>query len=340
MDTMIRIILILIGMSIIAGCSGTKTLPDDVNDSGQEALKNTYQNAEYDIKIDYPQQWILLEEPNLETGDFAINLFKRNTGAEQEVPLGVHSSPEHTYLSIWPHGLGTELPFSQYTTFQEYATTPKLSFQIDNTASKVLLLESGKAWAYFIVPKHTPAKWASNGFIFAQIDVVDFEQSCLSKKDRKEINPEKCDPLEGDQPIRKGSRNKIDARLIHNMLESLSLEQRQEQATAADLIEINKPEANMDVSSPLKIRGQAKDHWYFEGQFPIELYDAQGNLLAKTVAHAQEDETSSEFVPFKATVPFDSPGDQRGKLVFERANPSGLSENEMQYSQPVIFDAN
>jgi hypothetical protein len=47
---------------------------------------------------------------------------------------------------------------------------------------------------------------------------------------------------------------------------------------------------------------------------------------------------TEEFVPFEAVVEFDDPAVEKGILVFEKDNPSGLPENADEFRIPVFFD--
>lgn len=306
----------------------------------EKPFGNQYRNAEYDITLNYPENWILLEEANLKPamGTFAINIFKRGTGAEQETPLQVHAKAQHSYIAIWPYGYGTELPASQYARLDTMENVPEFQFEVDMDASKALIFNNGSAWAYNIVPKNPPENWEEHGFIFAQAASKNNKSTCYDKQTGKEKPLKECDFLGGDDRyVRRGDIIKKDAQTTHQMLESISLEPIQEKANATDLIKIEKPLPNMDVSSPMTIRGKARGNWYFEGQFSVELVDAAGNTLAEKAVQAQGKWMTDDFVPFEATLEFDAPDDERGYLIFHRANPSGLKENAMQYKQPVIF---
>lgn len=338
------LVCITAGLLLGSGCaqndSATKRSANHSDSASTDSLaqlRDVYSNPEYDIALRMPNSWILVEEPQKGTDNIGINLFKRGTGAEQELPLSIHSKAPHSYIAIWPRGLGTELPAGKRRALRSVPNSPNLSFEIDTSKSRVLQLEDGTTWGYFIVPQTPPQHWSKNGFIFAQIQVNDQKTICLDEKTGKQLSMKECDSLEGDQFIRKGNRNEQDAAVIHNILESLSLKEIKKKKAAEDMISIQKPAPNMDIRSPLKIKGKAKGYWYFEGSFSIKLYDAYDNLLADTVAHAEGDWTTDNFVPFEATIKFDAPDDERGELVFERANPSGLPQKEQSYSQPVIF---
>jgi hypothetical protein len=113
--------------------------------------------------------------------------------------------------------------------------------------------------------------------------------------------------------------------------------------STADLIrseiKIAKPLANEIISSPLIIEGQAKGTWYFEASFPIKLIGENGEVIAHGIAQAQSDWMTTDFVPFKATLNFDSGSSTIGMLIFQNDNPSGLPENEKQFGIPIRFNS-
>ncbi|MFH1575457.1 MAG: GerMN domain-containing protein [Candidatus Nealsonbacteria bacterium] len=94
---------------------------------------------------------------------------------------------------------------------------------------------------------------------------------------------------------------------------------------------------NGDVESPLFIKGEARGGWFFEADFPIRLFDDNGFLLGITIAQAQGDWMTEDFVPFIATLPFAAPSAQKGKLILEKDNPSGLQEHADKLIIPVYF---
>ncbi len=104
-----------------------------------------------------------------------------------------------------------------------------------------------------------------------------------------------------------------------------------------DLIKIDSPRPNQEISSPLIISGQARGTWFFEASFPVRLFGPSGNLLVVVPAQAKGDWMTEEFVPFEAKLDFVSPGSGKGLLVLEKDNPSGLAENADQLIVPVVF---
>lgn len=305
-----------------------------------QLLSQRYRNAKYDITLKYPENWILLEEQNLSSpmGSFAINLIKPGTGAEQQTPLHVHAEAQHSYVAIWPYGYGTELPASQYTQLDSLEYIPDFQFEVDRGESKALLLRDGTVWAYSIVPANPPSDWEEYGFIFAQIASKNHHATCYDGQtgEKKPIN--RCDLLGGDDRyVREADLNQEDKQTIRHVLESISLEQIQEEAKASNLIKVETPAPNTEITSPLMIEGKARGTWYHEGSFHVQLVDSKGNVLAEKQIQARGQWMTEDWVSFEATLQFDAPVGERGYLIFHRANPSGLSENAMEWYQPVTF---
>lgn len=105
----------------------------------------------------------------------------------------------------------------------------------------------------------------------------------------------------------------------------------------ANLIKINVPTKNATVVSPLTVSGEARGMWYFEASFPIKIYDANKNLLGTTVAQAQGEWMTENFVPFLGTLDFATSTTQTGTIVFQKDNPSGLPEHDDSIEIPVQF---
>jgi len=104
-----------------------------------------------------------------------------------------------------------------------------------------------------------------------------------------------------------------------------------------DLIVIESPIANEEISSPVSIKGRARGSWFFEASFPVKLFDEKGNLIATAIAQAKDDWMTNDFVPFEAKLIFLASATQKGFLVFEKDNPSGLPENADELMMPVLL---
>lgn len=107
-------------------------------------------------------------------------------------------------------------------------------------------------------------------------------------------------------------------------------------ATYDDLLLVDAPLAHTEITSPLTVTGKARGYWYFEGSFPIKLFDANNKLIAQASARAQSDWMTEEYVPFSVTFAF-AAETETGTLVVQNDNPSGLPENEKEVQIPVHF---
>jgi len=121
----------------------------------------------------------------------------------------------------------------------------------------------------------------------------------------------------------------------------------------ADLIRIDSPRPGSTVGNIIEITGQARGTWFFEGDFPLILYDNKGNILTEHYATAQSEWPASsslvvseaepgetmteEFVPFTSELEVDFGEATGGNLILKKANPSDLRENDDELRIPVIF---
>ena len=109
-------------------------------------------------------------------------------------------------------------------------------------------------------------------------------------------------------------------------------------ASIPGAIEVSAPIIGAKVSSPLITTGRAKG-WYFEASFPVELRDAQNNLLAQGYAQAQSDWMTADWVSF-VSVPLTfapQPTGSQGTLILRKDNPSGEPQFDQSLSIPVTF---
>lgn len=297
-------------------------------------LTKAYGNKKYAVQMQLPANWSAVE--NESHSGTVTSIFPLNAGADDKLPLGIHQDAALSYMAIWPGGLGTEFPSGDARSFNKARHIPSLSFAVDREVSKIFLLKDGTPWAYFIAPQNVPSSWNEAGFIFAQIQTNNFQAHCYDKNTGKEKAMQQCDPLMGDKLVREGNRNEKHAAIIHKMLSSIELN-KSPGATATEMIEVEQPVPNATVRSPLTVAGKARGNWYFEGTFSVKLYDASNTLLASAPAKAKGKWMTEDYVPFTTTLSFKVPIDESGRLVFQKANPSGLKENAQSYSMPVIF---
>lgn len=91
-------------------------------------------------------------------------------------------------------------------------------------------------------------------------------------------------------------------------------------------IEIIQPLKGELISSPYEIRGLAPGTWYFEADFEIQLLDENANIIARSIASAQDDWMTTELLPFMANLEFETDYQGPASLLLIKDNPSGLEE--------------
>lgn len=106
-----------------------------------------------------------------------------------------------------------------------------------------------------------------------------------------------------------------------------------------DKIKVNSPKPDDVISSPIEVSGEARGTWYFEASFPVKIEDEKGNVLGQGPAQAEGEWMTENFVPFKASIKFDPKDNERGYIVLEKDNPSGLPENAESIRIPVQFSS-
>jgi hypothetical protein len=95
---------------------------------------------------------------------------------------------------------------------------------------------------------------------------------------------------------------------------------------------------NQEISNPVKISGKARGNWFFEASFPIQLVDSDGNIIASTIARAQSDWMTTDFVNFTAEFNYVKPtSTTRALIVLSKDNPSGNPEFDQSIFIPVTL---
>jgi hypothetical protein len=105
----------------------------------------------------------------------------------------------------------------------------------------------------------------------------------------------------------------------------------------AERIRVTEPAAGVVVTSPLRIRGEARGGWYFEATFPVVLLDSDDKELGKHYATADGEWMTEAWVAFTAQLTFAAPTTPTGTLILQRANASGLPEHDAALRVPVRF---
>ncbi len=103
-------------------------------------------------------------------------------------------------------------------------------------------------------------------------------------------------------------------------------------------IKLDRIKNGSTVSSPLVLRGSVNPSWMFEGQFKVEIWGSDGELITQALLNDLygNSQTEGRPVAFEGKAEFTTE-QKTGTLVFKNANPSGLPENDKSYTVSVNF---
>jgi hypothetical protein len=106
----------------------------------------------------------------------------------------------------------------------------------------------------------------------------------------------------------------------------------------SDLIYMDSPLPGTRITAPLIIRGHARRKWFFEGDFPIVLLDANGTSVAQGYAKAKGAWMTEMFVPFESLIDFKPPSSgSKGTVILKKDNPTGKPEFDDALEIPINF---
>lgn len=110
----------------------------------------------------------------------------------------------------------------------------------------------------------------------------------------------------------------------------------------ADKIIISSPKTDEIVSSPVVVSGKARGSWFFEGSFPVGIYDSNDKLMGQApVNFVQQSENDTwmteDFVDFQGRIEFSQPATDSGYMLFKKDNPSDNPELDESFKLPIKF---
>lgn len=107
-----------------------------------------------------------------------------------------------------------------------------------------------------------------------------------------------------------------------------------------DLIRLQNIRPGDVIESPVKIMGEARGPWFFEASFPVYVINWDGLIIGEGIATAEGDWMTEEFVPFSTEITFEKPDlyPERGTLILQKDNPSGLPEHDDALEIPIRFE--
>ena len=111
----------------------------------------------------------------------------------------------------------------------------------------------------------------------------------------------------------------------------------------SDLIQVDVPSNDDTVSSPVTVSGQARGQWFFEATAPVNITNWDGLIIGEGFIEAEGDWMTTDFVPFSGEITYTQEPDSysaTGTVIFMRANPSGLPENDAAVEVTVQLEDN
>lgn len=150
----------------------------------------------------------------------------------------------------------------------------------------------------------------------AQPTASSFEE-CAQYYEVMESYPEQCSTPDGATYVRD----------IGNELEKI------------DLIRVASPRPGETIESPLTIEGEARGYWFFEASAPVVLTNWDGLIIAEGYVTADGGWMTEDFVPFSGELTFeaDTSVSERGTLILQKANASGLPEHDDALEFPITL---
>lgn len=128
---------------------------------------------------------------------------------------------------------------------------------------------------------------------------------------------------------------------VQQIIDSIEFETND--ASGASIISIDSPVSGETVASPITVSGEARGYWFFEATASLMVTDWDGRIIGESFITADGDWMTEDFVPFSGTVEYSLPTDvysASGTIIFQKANPSGLPENDDAREVSVILEPN
>lgn len=103
-------------------------------------------------------------------------------------------------------------------------------------------------------------------------------------------------------------------------------------------LSLDSPSDLSNLSSPVTVSGEVPGTWAFEGDFPVELRNQDGQTIASAPGTLEGDWMSQEHVPFEAKLEFTGTElGSEGSLLLIKDNPSNKPELDDRLEIPVGF---
>ncbi|MGD8716650.1 MAG: Gmad2 immunoglobulin-like domain-containing protein, partial [Desulfobacterales bacterium] len=106
----------------------------------------------------------------------------------------------------------------------------------------------------------------------------------------------------------------------------------------AGMILVDSPAPGSKIVSPLTVSGKARNTWFFEGDFPMVIIDANGSVIGQSYCSAQDSWMTKELVAFEGKITFEQPASSgKAVLLLKKDNPTGKPEYDDALEIPVFI---
>ena len=94
----------------------------------------------------------------------------------------------------------------------------------------------------------------------------------------------------------------------------------------------------MTREGKMKTSLHTRGTWFFEGDFPVILFNSQAEKIAASYATAKGEWMTENFVEFEGIISFESSlSGQQGTLILKKDNPTGVAQFDDELKIPVYF---
>lgn len=305
-----------------------------VEESGQPELQN-FRSMEWGVTFDHSKNFEV-QEDELAPNSPVINIYPANAGVSP--PLGIHEAAKLSYIALIPNGYGVDGPAGKRKPVDQWEGELPVNFNIDRGRSTVYLLDNNEPWGFLIKFRENPEKWQEQGAIFVRLGVRNFTAACEGSERGEKISMENCDPPGGDVVKYYGEVISEEKESIYTILRTLQFFSNDRKPEPLDdLIRVEMPLKNADISSPVKITGKAKGYWFFEAVAPVDLVNEDHKLLGQGTITATGKWMTEDLVPFEGSVEYNEHSEGKGFLILRRANASGKPEHDRAFYIPVKY---
>jgi hypothetical protein len=167
----------------------------------------TYESEKWGFELDIPAGWEVYEgsDPYVPVVNVYVPAGRKRPPFDQ--------SADVANVSVYPLGIKDTNIFSA----RERGETEVLGAG-DATETR-FVLEDGAVWARQLNFAEAPAGWKPWGFVWGRASVANLAFGCA--RDGAEVPFDECQPLEGDDVVRRGELDRASAQTVERIVRSL-----------------------------------------------------------------------------------------------------------------------